>query len=550
MVGVFQYSLGGGRTVAGATTTVTAKSYFSSASSSGTKQTGFQLDALPFSIAPEKALLSFQAWVEQDQGLRYLMNYSSVRIGAAYVPVWSFDMNVRFKVTTSKGGGGAGPRTVDYRWKPGFFSVYGPQQSIIHIPGLSAYAGYSYRRSLINPIHSTTLVFMGDRTERFGGWMLQDMKLQSTGGIIPVVPDAWNATKGRAFTIVRDELEAVAQLEFAALQKQQQQEGSQATTIESQLDVQTELVRARRVMMPTYVIDYSIFGLEYRAFVSGCDEGAAVAGVSHLILGPSSSSAASSNFVSQMIDQSSAILRVDRLPTVLRFLGFFRPLWSMILLLLTRVFFLIPVLGVAGGALAGFRKILQPWMDSKSASAEWERQREHEALMFEQAQQKRTTVSHQEEVSRMNDFTDTLGTAQSYFSQNRQQILRQLSGETAHAHHEGTYDWYKDWQEWARKQWEQQQQRQEPFQQQQQTRTTRQKPKPDFVWGFDENDPYSVLGIRRGATKAQVSAAFRTEMLKHHPDTQPNATEAQKLRAVERSKIISDAYRKIKAEMK
>jgi hypothetical protein len=546
MVGVFQYSLGGCRTGTG-TTTVTAKSYFSSASSSGTKQTRFQLDALPFSIAPEKALQSFQAWVEQDQGLQYLMNYNSVRIGAAYVPVWSFDMNVRFKVTTSKARAAVGQRMVDYSWKPEFFSAYGPEQSIIHIPGLSAYAGYSYRRSLINPIHSTTLVFMGDRTERFGGWMLQDMKLPSTGGVIPVVPDAWNATKGRAFTIVRDELEAVAQLEFAEAQKQRQ-EGSPGATIESQLDVQTELVRARRVMMPTYVIDYSIFGLEYRAFVSGCDEGAAVAGVSHLILGRSSS-AASSNFVSQMIDQSSAILRLDRLPSVLRYLGFFRPLWSMMLLLLTRLFILIPVLGVAGGALAGFRKILQPWMDSRSASAEWERQREHEALMSEQAQQRTTTASHQEEVSRMNDFTDTLGTAQSYFSQNRQQILRQLSGETAHTHQEGTYDWYKDWQEWARKQWEQQQ-RQEPFQQQQQTRTTRQKPKPDFVWGFDENDPYSVLGIRRGATKAQVSAAFRTEMLKHHPDTQPNATEAEKLRAVERSKIISDAYRKIKAEMK
>jgi len=38
-------------------------------------------------------------------------------------------------------------------------------------------------------------------------------------------------------------------------------------------------------------------------------------------------------------------------------------------------------------------------------------------------------------------------------------------------------------------------------------------------------------------------------MLAHHPDTQVNASEAGKSRALERSKLITDAYRKIKAEM-
>jgi len=61
---------------------------------------------------------------------------------------------------------------------------------------------------------------------------------------------------------------------------------------------------------------------------------------------------------------------------------------------------------------------------------------------------------------------------------------------------------------------------------------------------------YSVLGIKRGASKAEVSAAFRREMLKHHPDTQANSSEAEKARATERSKYISEAYRKIKNEMK
>jgi DnaJ-domain-containing protein 1 len=39
-------------------------------------------------------------------------------------------------------------------------------------------------------------------------------------------------------------------------------------------------------------------------------------------------------------------------------------------------------------------------------------------------------------------------------------------------------------------------------------------------------------------------------MLKHHPDTQSSASEAEKTRAVERAKYISEAYRKIKTEMK
>jgi DnaJ-class molecular chaperone len=59
-----------------------------------------------------------------------------------------------------------------------------------------------------------------------------------------------------------------------------------------------------------------------------------------------------------------------------------------------------------------------------------------------------------------------------------------------------------------------------------------------------------VLKIKRGATKNEVSAAFRKEMLKHHPDTQSSASEAEKTRAVERAKYISEAYRKIKTEMK
>jgi DnaJ-class molecular chaperone len=60
-----------------------------------------------------------------------------------------------------------------------------------------------------------------------------------------------------------------------------------------------------------------------------------------------------------------------------------------------------------------------------------------------------------------------------------------------------------------------------------------------------------VLGIKRGTSKAEVSAAFRKQMLMYHPDVQSaTSSEAEKQRYAERSKLITEAYRKIKSEMK
>jgi hypothetical protein len=513
---------------------------------SSSSSSSFQLEALPFSISPEQALESFRHWAEQDQGLRYLMSYDSVRVGAAYVPVWSFDVNIRFAVRTNTSNNNK-RSTTSYDWKPSYFQVYGNDSSVVHLPGLSAYAGYSYRRSLVNPVHSATLVFMGDRTERFGGWMLRDMTLQATGQPISVVPDAWNATQARSFAVMQEELNGIAQQEWASTTK---------TTKNQTVEVQTQLVNSRRVYMPTYVIDYSIAGLEYRAFVSGCDKAATVSGVSHQILGAQTimnSNAwtqSSRNFLIHLSHSTSRFLSPQTWPFVIRLLG---PLLSLLRFGLFRIWAAIPVLGVAGGALAGFRKILQPWMDNRSASAEWERQREHEALCDEEDQDMSSSWG--------NDFDDSTGKAQAYFMRNRGVILNHLSG--PEAHEQGDYDWYKDWQEWARQQWEKnqsQQQQQQQYgygqqqqqQRQQQQRTRRQAPppKPEFKWDFDPHDPYSVLGIYRSATKEQVSAAFRKNMLQYHPDTQVNASDAQKLRALERSKLITEAYRKIKTERK
>jgi hypothetical protein len=407
------------------------------------------------------------------------------------------------------------------------FSVY--EGDTLHIPGLAAYAGYSYRRSLINPVHSTSLVFLSQDTQPFGGWMLRDMILQETKASISVIPDAWNATQAQSFHVVLAELQAISDSAWP-------HDGSAPR-------VQTEIVKSRRVFMPTFVIDYKILGLEYRTFISGCDTAAPVAGTNHRVFGDYSMFESpefhqqSRNFLSW----SSNFLRVQNLPILLRVL---RPAFTLLWFGLLRIWAKIPIIGAATGVVAGYRKILQPWMDNRTATAEWERQRENEARMQE------------EDLRFRSDFIDN-GDAQRFFQRNKKQILDHLGG--SYEHEEGAYGWYKEWEQWANQQWQQQQrtdqrrstnERQSTGGDQNYQRQNRQQTKKsDFHWDFDVNDPYSVLGIKRGATKQEVSAAFRKQMLKYHPDTQPNATEAQKVRLVERSKLTTEAYRKIKKDM-
>jgi len=170
------------------------------------------------------------------------MRPNSVRIAAAYTPVWSFDINVRYILTDPVSG------RKRFDWKPNIFSVYGTQ-SVIHIPGLSAYSGYSYRRSLIDPLHNTSLIFLGDQLVPFGAWMMRDMKLQSTGDRLTIFPDPWNATRGKAFSLIKESLESLPG-------------ASNVEDGERDIRVQTEITRARRVYMPTFVIEYKVLGME------------------------------------------------------------------------------------------------------------------------------------------------------------------------------------------------------------------------------------------------------------------------------------------------
>ena len=493
-----------------------------SSRSRGNKQGNnqFKLDGLPFSISPEQALDKFRSWAEDENGLRWLLSYDKVRIGAAFVPCYAFDINLKFE-----------PKIPSM-----FQDAYSSKNKTIHIGGLTSYAGYSYRRSLLHPVHATSLVFLKDQLEPFGAWMLRDMILQDSGLPISVIPDAWNTTQGRSLALLKNEFQSMMQAEFG-------EDGGAS--------VKTQVVRSQRVMLPTYVIEYDIFGLQYQAFVSGCDEAAPVSGISHKVVDDTmlqNSNAATQQALQFFGNTLVPIFR--RTPQLFIVFGRF------LMLALARVYAMIPIVGIGGGLFAGFRKILGPWLEHRTASAEWEREREYEQGL-------------KEEFYIENDFVDRSG-AEAYFVRNKSNILFHLGGGARQdqQHQQGSYDWYNDWQEWARQQWEKQNAREQQYsnsqqqhqygnssrRQQQRQRTQRQQrqspPKQDYKWDFDPNDPYSILGIPRGSSKSEVAAAFRKQMLQHHPDTQPNASEAQKMRAVERSKYITEAYRKIKAEMK
>jgi hypothetical protein len=198
----------------------------------------FKLDALSFSVSPERALAKFEKWARDEQGLSYLASWSSIRIAASYVPVWSFDVNLRFRVDNNA------------QWMPSIFAQAYPNETTIYVRGLSVYAGHSYRRSLINPLHNTTLVFLDDQVQPFGNWMLREMKL-SNGSVLQVFPDPWNATKAQAQEVLRQDLTAIAKNE------------------NQKAELQMQVVSAKRVYIPAYIVEYKIRALRLGLKVVG-----------------------------------------------------------------------------------------------------------------------------------------------------------------------------------------------------------------------------------------------------------------------------------------
>ncbi len=386
---------------------------------------------------------------------------------------------------------------------------------------------------------------------------------------ISVPPPPFRGTWGprrdhRAYSAIRDELRAVANEQY------RERTGSTAAAAADDDDddggdggggvrVETERLSARRMYMPTYVVDYAVLGISYRAVISGCDPHANVSGVSHSAFGAGGGRALS--FLSDLPRRVA--------PAAAGALQFFgpRPLLALAraaLVVLSRAIATVPIAGVLGGGafVIAWRKLLKPYVDDRTATAEWERRREHES-------RKSAHDVHED------SFRDD-GAARAYFLSNEERILKCLRGEEEEGrdNRDDQRQWYAQWEEWAREQWEKvqreawraqeefhrqrgqgrtenqyhQQSRQRQRQQQQGRRQYKQARKDDdFKWDFDESDPWSVLGLPRNSSKEELSKAFRREMLKHHPDLQSQNSEQEKRRATERSKIVSDAYRKIKA---
>lgn len=302
----------------------------------------------PFSVAPEQAIEKFQHWATQQQGLpNWLVR--NIAISAAYVPVWTLDITVRYKhqgkVVTP----------------PSFFQpVYGTEKTTLHIPGLSAYAGYTYRRSLVDPVHNTTVLALST-VQPFSANLLQDLHFtQSSSSTIPIFLDPWNAPQGRALEVVREALMALAD--------------------EPAATIATQVTQTRRVYLPTYIVQYSILGMEYvlrmmidassltsfppsryQAFLSGCNPTTPVSGISHALWESSSPSSDSS---SASIHPNTVLAAWDR---AVQTVGG-RNVASILALtlqwtasLLARIAARIPWIAAVGGAYVGFRKVIRPW---------------------------------------------------------------------------------------------------------------------------------------------------------------------------------------------
>jgi len=482
----------------------------------------FQLDALKFTVSPNAVYDKFQIWAKDEQGIDRLIR-KDIKLLACYVPVWSFDLNLRFKSPNGS-----------FTTKPAPFEIY--KSSVVYVPGLAAYAGYNYRRSLVDPIHNTSLVFLGQDVIKFQNYLLEDMVLTFSNNNnynnnkqypqrISIDVDPWNASRGRALEVVLENLQNLAKKE-------------------DELQVQAQVVQSRRVYMPTYIIEYNLLGVTYQAFISGCDAASSVSAMNHAVgIGLPK---VDSTFLQQGMKLAQRIGGPMGLVWLLQALG------SFALRILSRV----PLLAVLGAAFVAVRKVIQPYYHHTTSRAEWERQRNHER--------------HRAENRIKDDFTDWNYSGRRYFEQHRKAILSHLSGETKH--HEGDFTWYQQWEQWAREQVnEQQQQQQQNYGQQQQQYTSQQQRQrqqqqynsqqrqqkqqqqqqtKSYNWNFDPKDPYQVLEVPRGASKDEISRAFRREMLKHHPDTQSASSQEEKDRATERSKLITAAYQSLKKQIK
>ena len=275
--------------------------------------------------------------------------------------------------------------------------------------------------------------------------MLNPVKFR--GATLDVFPDPWNATRERAFSVVYDELNDIAN-PFVDDQSDQK------------VQVEVERLSSKRIYMPTYVIEYRILGVSYQAFVSGCDASIEVSGVSHNTMFAGSD---------EMVKGAASFLTRRAAPMAASALQFFglRPfvavgqvIWGFVsriamkfhvfgllagdaicsyIPFISRCSYLNYVGLLAGGAVMAWRKLLRPYIDDRAASEEWKQERDHDARM---------------DSFKYREFRDPSRTAEAYFARNRERILRHLRGQEGRQQQSDGQEWYTQWEEWAKQQWE------------------------------------------------------------------------------------------------
>ena len=69
------------------------------------------------------------------------------------------------------------------------------------------------------------------------------------------------------------------------------------------------------------------------------------------------------------------------------------------------------------------------------------------------------------------------------------------------------------------------------------------------VKAYESNDPYAILGVRRGDSAAKIKKAYHKLALKYHPDKLKSNNAGSVEESAEKFKKINEAYTKVTDEM-
>jgi hypothetical protein len=374
----------------------------------------------------------------------------------------------------------------------------------------SIYAGYTYRRIMCNLIYPS--VFNDHNLESittdFLPRYLNDIPYN--GMKVPVFPDPWTAHRSICWDAAR-----VATMDVDEDHKK------------------FELIQATRIYMPVHVFEYDVFGETFRAFIPGTTVDS-VPLTTDDIVGFAHTSGMENWSLSETIAKfcdtvgtpkthtdeaiQSVLRNVFKLSGPIGLFEIFKLPFTMFRLLNPTARAALMFLG-AGRLL--WTWLVRPSFQNRKTTDEWTKQKERE-----REEMRRMKLRDVESEWARNDFTTS---------------ERERSYERKRREKEGAEKRRRMEQEQQQKQY-QQQSRQQQYQQQGPNKYESGGVKFDF----DVTDNYAILKIPRTATKADITKAFRTEMLRWHPDHQRDKSDKDQKYASERSKLITRAFQELK----